>query len=257
MSAVYIFLLAFIVSCGAQSPKCNPTRLFDAMLVLTSDGVKTNPFPDIIGFMPPERDTIAYRTRCGNFYRVMFGLDFFDALNEVGPPPNGTLLLKISALFYEIYAASLPFGSHMPATNGHIYDDGYGILITSPIRVHGLWGGPEGRILNVNDQLNCGEYHPLYDNDIPIMAPFLYQSARPHVVSYLTEAQDFFDSNIWIECSLFSPEYGIGVASGVINFRRQPDGRVGHSHRNVVTFPRFLRERESAPKVKECQPYGH
>jgi len=252
MNKIVLLLFAFLglTLAVVPTPDCNFNRLYDAFIQYVSDDVRHE--TQILTTMLPERDTPQYRARCISFFKTNFGLDVADALNEVGPPPNGTIVLKIRAQFYSIYAANTPKATNYPATNGYIDDDGYTIIVTSPITVHGLWGGPQGRVMNINDNLNCGEYRPFYDNDVPLWEPITYQSARPHPVSSFDDPVDFFNSNLWIECNLFSPQFGVGGARGGIYFRRLNNGLVSFHHRNLITFPTYLSQREGAPRVKIC-----
>jgi len=254
MSFIVVLLLSLVAV--STSSNCNVNRLFDANIIMMSDGTASD--SELLLNIPPEKDTAALRARCASFFRVRFGLEVEDALNEVGAPPANTTLIKFQTNFYSIYATSTSEGSQVPISNAYVLDHGYYVFVTAPRRLYGTWGGPSGKMVFPNHHVACGNYELFYDDGQQLYEPITFQSARPHFPSPVsTDALDLFNSNIWIECDLFSPQWGVGSAGGSINFRRLPDGRFSYLHRNAVTFPTRFHERTGPAQVRHCTPFSH
>jgi len=260
---ILLFILGSCLSFDPINPtKCNWNTLYDANVNLFTDVVNVQA-ADIDPLLDYTTVNLAMATRCASYVRTRYGLDFSGEMTRFvmgtslpgdAMPMNGSFIfLPLLFPWYWIYGASTPEMTVFPATNGYVHDVSFTVMLMMDMTVYGIYGGTQGKMVPMMSMFMCGEYRTFNDEGEQIFEPVTYQESRPAIVQSFDTPYDQFDGNMFIECDLFSPQWGLGKTRGSIEFRRNTDMTVNFVHRNIWTFPSTLAQREFAPKVKSFE----
>lgn len=162
------------------------------------------------------------------FFSERFGLDFTDVDAHDGVKELDGVTLQDFMLHpnreYRVYTIS---GEAVPSEGWVVRDGGWRVDLNEETTLHGAWGGADGTTVPAGSFLVFGDYNI----DVPDGENIIihYESGSP--ISPTDQMTFHFI------CDLSHPEWGAGLAQGVVNMGETDDGRQQMSIRNVLTFP--------------------
>jgi hypothetical protein len=162
------------------------------------------------------------------FFMERFGLDFseveaVDGVKEI----EGVTLRDFMLDPNREYRAYTISDEAVPSEGWVVRDGGWMVNFENEITLQGNWGGPDGTVVPAGSFVVFGEYNI----DVPGGEPIIihYESGSP--ISPTEEGTMMFI------CDLSHPEWGEGLAQGIVNTEELEDGRSHESIRNILTFP--------------------
>lgn len=180
-----------------------------------------------------EDEAAADFARAEEYFLDRFGVDFASVEAVDGIKTVDTMMLDTRGFMlapernYRVYTIA---GMDVPDEGWEVRDGGWAVMIgEGGATLYGEWGGAGGKEVEASSMFVFGDYNidTGADND-PILIH--YQSSAP-IVPTSTGVQAF-------SCELTHPEWGTGLANGVILPPEDlGDGTIKIAVRNVLTFP--------------------
>ncbi len=162
-------------------------------------------------------------------YEKRFGLDF-----SAGDATEGAILVGFGAPDGTNYRAYTISGESVPSTGWQVQDGGWMAVVTAPggTTLHGDWGGSKGERVSAGTFIPVGNYRingESADGSLSAPIDLSYRALTP-IPPMVPGTMPVFNCEIW------SPEFGRGVAMGVIDVRQRAGGEFHVLVRNVLTF---------------------
>jgi len=265
-----LVLCALVV--GATGPNNNPSGscnfdlTYDAYLTWIAD--VQLPITELI--TPITQENHDYLTPyCSSQFCDLFGIEVQPFFEGRGPLPDGWAGFNVTVNAYRVYTAtSEEYPNNAPVTNGKVEDDAYYLFITRDLTItQGSWlkmAIQMGHNLTwpAGSFIFCGQYRA-YQNSSDgtkqrLFPNILYTSPMPMTALWLGAVGDFVNSEVSINCDLFSSLWGNGRAIGMAHTELLSNGLYYARWRNTLSFPASIYDRASMqgriPESTACEP---
>ena len=232
--------LLFTYASAQEESAVQPTpESFDKYLVYMANGVFD---PDAEGpdgdFWQREimgrsdAEIAENQAQAEQFFMERFGLDFSQAqLQEGSKEIEGATMMSFMLNPNREYRAYTISNEAVPSEGWVVRDGGWRVDFSSDVTVYGNWGGTEGTLVPAGSFVVFGDYNIEVPDGENIVIH--YESGSP-----ITPNED---GTMMFICDLSHPEWGEGLAQGVVNPGMTEDGRAHANIRNVLTFPGYGR----------------
>lgn len=232
---------------GPKFSRVVPPQGYDGTLVYIANGIFDPADPDYAaptmedfhrGIMGRDSDGIAARDQeAEDFFRDTFGMDFScGAISCDGQFALSSMMLDPRWNYRAYYIGGGDMRRYFTRDSGHIVHDG--VYISACISPTGCsLGGTFGGTAEAGSAVFFGEY--LIQGNGGEFTDYVMGDQRNIHIRYGSSepVTGLMEPGFTFNCSLFSDDFGDGIALGRGDARVLEDGRVQQNIRNILTFP--------------------